>query len=53
MKRISDCGETAVLVPPVLSPVQVQVAIRTVPVQIGHIAVAIRVAPDRNVQNII
>ncbi len=51
MKRFADSEETAVAVPPVVVLVQVEVALRVVPVQIGHVAVAIAVHPDGNVQN--
>lgn len=46
MKRIADSTETANLVPVVLDPVQVQVAVRTVPVEIRDAAVTIQVLPD-------
>ena len=54
MKRFADRGKTVDAAPVVLDPVQVQVALRTVPVKIGNVAVAIRVLPyGTNVQNII
>ena len=47
MKRVSDSGETVVLVPPVLEPVEVQVPLGAVPVEVRDVAVAIRIPPDR------
>ena len=39
-------------IPPVLKPVKVEVALGTMLVQIGHIAIAVSILPNRNVQNI-
>ena len=47
MKRVSDGGEPVDLVPPVLEPVEVQVPLRAIPVEVGDVAVAVRVPPDR------
>ena len=53
IKRISDGREPVYLVPVVLGPVQVQVALRTVPVEARNVAVAIPVLPDgTNVQSV-
>lgn len=53
IKRISDGREPADLVPVVLDPVEVQVPLRTVPVEVRNVAVAVPVLPDgTSVQNI-
>lgn len=46
MKRFAHSREPTVVVPPVVNPVQVQVALRTVPVEVRAVAVAVRVLPD-------
>lgn len=53
MKRFAYSKETVVTIPPVIIPVQVEVALRVALVQIRHVAVTITIHPDRNVQNII
>ena len=53
MKRVSDGREPIDLVPVVLDPVQVQVPLRAVPVEIGNVAVAIQVPPDRIVRSVV
>ncbi len=45
--RLANGGEPADVIPVILVPVEVQVPLRVVPVEIGHVAVAIQVAPDR------
>lgn len=47
MKRVSDSGEAVVLVPPVLEPVEVQVPLGAIPVEVRDIRVAIQMPPDR------
>lgn len=47
INRLADDQETAVGVEIVLKPVQVQVALIVVLIQIRHVQVAIRVAPGR------
>ena len=48
MKRLADSHEPTGLIPPVagIVPVQVEVALGAVPVEVGHVAVPIRVHPD-------
>ena len=46
MKTLADGEEAIDVVPVVLVPVEVQVAIGAVPVEVGHVAVAVRVHPD-------
>lgn len=46
MKKIADRRETVVLVPVVLDPVQVQVALVVPVVEVRHVPVAVRVLPD-------
>lgn len=54
MKRVSDGREPIDLVPVVLDPVQVQVALRAVPVEVRNVAVAVPVLPNgTSVQNIV
>jgi len=54
MKRVSDGREPVDLVPVVLDPVQVQVALRAVPVEVRNVAAAEPVMPDgTNVQSIV
>ncbi|MEK7565017.1 MAG: hypothetical protein AAB501_02155 [Patescibacteria group bacterium] len=45
--------EPIVLVPPVVVPVEIQVALTGIAPEFGHVAIAVAVLPDRNVQNII
>ena len=54
MKRVSDGRESVDLVPVVLDPVQIQIALRAVPVEVRNIAVAVPVLPDgTNMQSIV
>lgn len=46
-ERLADSQESAVAVPVVADPVQVEVAFGVVPVEVGDMQVAIEVAPDR------
>ena len=53
IKRVADGGKTPVVIPVILEPIEIGIALRIVPVETNHIAVAIRVPPDRAiVQNI-
>ena len=45
MKRVSGTNEPIVGVPVVLEPVEVQLPPLAVPVEIGHVEVAVAVAP--------
>lgn len=45
MRRIADTGETAIVIPVILEPIQVRVPLRTAPVKVHHVAVAVGVAP--------
>jgi hypothetical protein len=47
MKRVANGSESVDLVPVILEPIEVQVALTAVSVQIRDIAVAVRVLPDR------
>jgi hypothetical protein len=49
VNRRADCGETVVLVPLVVEPVQVQVTLTLVPIQIRHVAVVVDL--DHHVQD--
>jgi hypothetical protein len=52
MKRVPNDGETTIVVPVILDPIEVQLTLRIVPVEIRNIAVTIRVLPNRaDVQN--
>jgi hypothetical protein len=42
---VSDGSEAAVVVPPVVKPVQVQLALRAVPVEVRHVAEAVAILP--------
>jgi len=54
MKRVSDSEKATVLVPVVLKPVEVELALAVPLVEIRDVPVAVRVPPLRtNVQNII
>jgi hypothetical protein len=53
MKRFAKGEKTPVSIPPIVKPIEVEVALPVIPIQIGHVAVAIAVSPDRNVQSII
>lgn len=50
MKRIAHGSETAVVVEVIVEVVQVQLAIASILIQIGHVTVAIELV-DGNVQN--
>ncbi len=52
-KRIAAGKETIVLVPPIVKPVEVQVALVGIVPKFGNVAVAVAVLPDGIVQNII
>ena len=52
MKRFANGKETIVVIPVIVEIVQVQVTLRTVLVQIRHMAVTVKLA-NRNVQNTI
>ncbi len=53
MKRIANRSKAIVLVPLVLKPTEVQVALGVIPVEVRNVPIAVRVLPDRaNVQNI-
>lgn len=45
--------EAAVVIPVILEVIEVQVALRAIPIEARDAVVAIRVHPDRNVQNIV
>ena len=53
MKRVANGQEPIVRVPPIAKPVEVEVALVGVAPETGHIAVAVAVLPDGNVQNTI
>lgn len=48
MKRVSDGGEPIILVPPVLEPVEIEVALAIVLPKFRDIPVAIAILPDRS-----
>jgi len=52
-KRVAGTDEPVVGVEVVVEPIEVQVPTLAIPVEVRHVAVAIRVHPDRNAQNII
>ncbi len=53
MKRVADCSETVVVVPLVAPPIEVQVALFGVPVEVRDVAVVVQVLPHgTNVRNI-
>lgn len=45
MKQVADGGEPVDLVPVVIDPVQVQVPLRAIPVEVRNVAVAVAVLP--------
>ncbi len=47
MKRIANGDEPTVLIPSVIKPVEVQVALRTTPIEVRAITVAVTILPDR------
>ena len=54
MKRISDSEETTMLVPVILEPIEIELALAIPLVEIRNVPVAVRVPPPRtNMQNII
>ena len=52
MKRISDCGETTVVVPLVVEPIQVQPALVIPVVKMRHVAVAVAIPPHRTMYEV-
>ena len=52
-KKVAEADEAVVGVEVVVDPVEVQVPLLTISVEARHVAVAIGIHPDRNVQNII
>ena len=51
IKKVADGEEPIVVVPVVLVPVQVEIALGVVPVEVGDVAVAERALPDRARRN--
>ncbi len=51
--RVANGEEAAVAIPPVITPVEVEVPIRVVPVEIRHIAIAIDLRDRAIVRGII
>ena len=47
MKRLAEGQEPIVRIPVVLEPVEVEVPLATVAIEIADVAVAVRVLPDR------
>jgi hypothetical protein len=43
---VANCGKTTDVIPVIVDPVQVQPAVRTVPVEVRDIPVAVGVLPD-------
>ena len=52
MIELADGQEPADVVPVVVEPVEVELALGTVLVEVGHVAVAVRVDPGRAVRKI-
>lgn len=53
IKRVATGEKTIVVIPVIVEIVQVQVTLVRVAVQNRHVAIAIRIPPDINVQNTI
>jgi hypothetical protein len=54
IKRFVDSRKTAVIIPVIVEPIKVGIALCIVPIEIKHVTIAIQVLPDRAiVQNII
>lgn len=49
IKRVADGRETPAVIPVILEPIEIGVALRIVPVETNRVAVAIRVLPDRTI----
>lgn len=49
IKKIADGGKTPVVIPVVLKLIEIGIALRIVLVEANHVAVAIRVLPDRTI----
>lgn len=43
--KVLSCGETPVRIPVALEPIEVEVPVRAVPVETGHVQVTVRVTP--------
>lgn len=51
MKKVADSGETAVPIPRVVEPIEVEVTLRAIKIEVSHVAIAIRI--QRKLQSII
>jgi len=49
IKKLSDSRKTTEVIPPVVEMIEVKIALRTIPVEIRAVAVAIWVPPDRTI----
>lgn len=49
MKSLADSQKATVTIPVAVAPIEVQIALASVLVEVGHIAVAIQVHPDGTV----
>ena len=43
--KVLSCGETPVRIPVALEPIEVEVPVRVVPVEVRHVHVTVRVTP--------
>lgn len=50
MIKLADGKKAKVVVPVVVKPIEVEVTIRTVPVEVRHVAITVRVNPGRAVK---
>ncbi len=43
----ADGGEPTIVIPVILEPIEIQVTLDIIPVEIGHVAITTRVLPNR------
>lgn len=48
-KKVANGSKTAIVIPSVVDPIEIQIALGIVPVEIRAVAIAIRILPDRTI----
>ena len=50
MKRLANGQKTTVLIPVIVEPVEVEVTLRAIPVEVRHVTIAVGINPRRAVK---
>lgn len=50
MNKLADSKKTVIVIPVVVKPIEVEVTLGVVPVEVGHVTITIRVNPGRAVK---